>query len=368
MDVMQELGNYKEKVDSRLKNFFDKEIEEFGYSDNIYSIFLSFLKEYTLRGGKRIRPAFVYYSYLLFADRTNSNEKADITIDEVITISMIPELKQTFFLGHDDFMDLSDKRRGGKSLHKMFEKFYQNIDGIVEKKIMHQSNSMAVLAGNFANALSEKIILNTDLPIEKKNTILEILNKTDISTLYGQALDVHSGILPEILTEEELLEIHLNKSAKYTIESPLLIGAELAGASEEQQKILSDYAIPLGQAFQIEDDNKGLFGDEKKLGKPADSDLKEGKNTLLIIKALEKADNLEKKVIYYCLGNQDIDSEMIETVRDIVISTGSLDYSVNLAKDLISESKEYLNQLENVNPDAKEFLLAFADYMLDREH
>ncbi len=303
-------------------------------------------------------------------------EKADITVDDVITISMIPELKQTFFLGHDDFMDLSDERRGGKSLHKMFEEFYQHIDGIVEKKIMHQSNSMAVLAGNFANALSEKIIFNTDLPIEKKHTILEILNKTDLSTLYGQALDVHSGILPEILTEEDLLEIHLYKSAKYTIESPLLIGATLAGASEEQQKILSDYAMPLGVAFQLQDDILGLFGD-KEIGKPADSDLKEGKNTLLIIKALEKtealetleeAKALERNVIYYCLGNQDIDSEMIEDVRDIVRSTGSLDYSVNRAKDLISESKEYLNQLEDVNPKAKEFLLAFADYMLERKY
>jgi len=368
MDVIQELGDYKNIADPEMKIFFDSKIKEIGDPNNFYSKLTYFLKEYAGRGGKRIRPALVCQGHQLFADGSNSAEKTESYMREVIKLSIATELKQAYYLAHDDYIDKSDERRGGPSIHRMLEKWYQDTFKISADEAIHQGASMAVLAGDLANTFAENIIFNTKLPIEKKYAALKRLNNTDISTLHGQVLDVHSGITPEMSTEEELLNIHLLKSAIYTIESPLLIGAELAGASEEELKILSDYAIPLGKAFQIHDDNLGLFGNEKKLGKPADSDLKEGKKTLLIIKALEEADALERNVIYYCLGNQDIDSEMVETVRDIVKSTESLDYSINLAKDLINESKEHLNQLKDVNPEAKEFLKDFADYMLDREY
>ncbi|NOQ38675.1 polyprenyl synthetase family protein [archaeon] len=365
MDVMQELLDYKKIADPKINEFFDDKIKEIEDPNNFYSKLTYFLKEYTGRGGKRIRPALVYQGHRLFADGSNLDEDY---IKELIILSIATELKQAYYLAHDDYIDKSDERRGGPSMHKMLEAWYMTQDGISTEDAIHQGKSMAILAGDLANTFAENIIFKSTLPKDKKYAVLERLNNTDISTLHGQVLDVHSGITPEMSTEEELLNIHLLKSAVYTVESPLLIGAELAGANKEQLEILSEYALLVGKAFQVHDDNLGLFGDEEKLGKPADSDLKEGKKTLLIIKALEKAEALERNVIYYCLGNQDIDSDMIEDVRDIVRSTGSLDYSVNLAKNLISESKEYLNQLEDVNPKAKEFLLAFADYMVARKY
>ena len=87
--------------------------------------------------------------------------------------------------------------------------------------------------------------------------------------------------------EKEILEVHRNKTAKYTVEGPLHLGAMLAGADEKILKVFSDYAVPVGIAFQIQDDILGAFGNEKKLGKPVCSDLREGKQTLLVAKALE---------------------------------------------------------------------------------
>ncbi|MCK5289942.1 MAG: polyprenyl synthetase family protein, partial [Candidatus Aenigmarchaeota archaeon] len=361
MDVMQELEIYKKIVDSELEKFFDSKIEEIGDPNDPYSKVTSFLKDYTLRGGKRIRPAFTYYSYLLFAE-------ADSCLDDVIKASIAHELKQAYYLIHDDITDKSDERRGGPSMHKMLEEWYMQQKDISVEDAKYMGISMAIFVGDQANAFAYEAITQTKLSKEKRFDVIEILNDTDLDTLHGQVLDIQSGITQKMSTEEEFLNIHELKSAIYTIRSPLLIGAMLAGASEEEQKILSDYALPLGQAFQLQDDILGLFGNEKKLGKPASSDLAEGKKTLLMIKALENAKHSEKRIINECLGNPNITESMVKQVQDIVRNTGSLDYSVNLAKDLISESKEYLNQLENVNPDAKEFLLAFADYMLDREH
>ncbi len=364
MDVIQELENYKAIVDSELEKFFDDKIEEIGDPKDPYSKVTSFLKDYTLRGGKRIRPAFTYYGYLLFADGSNFDEDY---MREVIKLSIATELKQTFYLIHDDISDKSDLRRGESSMHKMLEAWYKEIFTDDEDKAIDYGIAMGIFAGDHANALAYKAITQIKLSKEKKYDAIEILNDTDLDTLHGQVLDIQSGITQKMSTEEELLNIHELKSAKYTIESPLLIGAMLAGASEEELEILSRYAMPLGQAFQLQDDILGLFGD-KEIGKPADSDLKEGKKTLLIIKALENAKHSEKRIINEYLGNPNVTESMLRQVQDIVRSTGSLDYSVNLAKDLISESKEHLELLENVNPEAKEFLLAFADYMLEREY
>ncbi len=365
MDVMQELENYKAIVDSELEKFFDDIIKEIGNPEDPYSKVTSFLKDYTLRGGKRIRPAFTYYGYLLFADGTNYDEDY---MREVIKLSIANELKQTYYLIHDDITDKSDLRRGESSMHKMLEAWYKEIFTDDEDKAKDYGIAMGIFAGDYANTLAYKAVTQTKLSKDKRLDAIEILNDTDLDTLHGQMRDMHSGISSEMLTEKELLNIHELKSAIYTIRSPLQIGAMLAGATEEEQKILSKYAMPLGVAFQLQDDILGLFGDEVTLGKPADSDLKEGKKTLLMIKALENAKHSEKRIINEYLGNPNITESMVKQVQDIVRSTGSLDYSVDLAKKLISQSKESLNQLEDVNPDAKEFLLAFADYMLYREY
>jgi geranylgeranyl diphosphate synthase type I len=161
--------------------------------------------------------------------------------------------------------------------------------------------------------------------------------------------------------------VHTLKTAHYTVAGPLQLGAILAGASEEDLKALNDYGIPLGKAFQIQDDILGLFGSEEKFGKPTDSDLKEGKRTLLILKALEKCSPEEKEKIEGALGNQELSAEAAEEVRAIIKATGSLDYSRKLAGELIEQAKQSISQ-SNFKAEAKEFLLGIADYMLKRDY
>lgn len=365
MDIVSELGKYKTKVDSELETFFDNKLESSDGLDNPYTTMISFLKEYTLRGGKRIRPAFVYYGYLLFADETD--EAPEDYLNTVIKASMAPELKQTYYLIHDDITDKSDQRRGGPSMHKMFEACYLE-NGISSDEAKHHGIAMALFAGDLANTYASNVITQTNLSSDTKTEIQTILDNTDENTLQGQVLDIQSGITSEMLTEKELLNIHLLKSAKYTIESPLSIGAILAGATEEEQNTLSDYANPLGIAFQLQDDILGVFGDDEKVGKPTTSDLAEGKKTLLIIKALEGAKKPEQNTIMKYLGNPNITSDNMDELKEIMIDTGSLEYSKNLAETLIEESKQALGSLQQVNPVADEFLNGFADYMLTRKY
>jgi geranylgeranyl diphosphate synthase type I len=181
--------------------------------------------------------------------------------------------------------------------------------------------------------------------------------------IYGESLDVLSSIKPNF-TKKDLELTHYLKTASYTVEGPLHLGAILAGATNQQLQTLSKYAIPLGKAFQLQDDILGLFGDEKKLGKPVASDIKEGKKTLLILKALEKASEHDKTVLKASLNNQNVTKEDIQKVRDIVTATNSLEHSQNTAKKLIKQAKQAITNLPQ--SESKQFLIELADYMLER--
>jgi len=145
------------------------------------------------------------------------------------------------------------------------------------------------------------------------------------------------------------------------------MGAIAAGASDEQLKILSAYAIPLGMAFQIKDDILGMFGSEVKLGKPADSDIKEGKKTLLISKAIENSNKEQMEFIKNALGNKNITEKELIKLREIIKQTGSLSYSDNLAEKLVKKAKDAIEN-SGLNKGGKEFLFDIADYIIKRDY
>ena len=104
----------------------------------------------------------------------------------------------------------------------------------------------------------------------------------------GQYLDLLEQA-QAVASPERVLRVVRFKSAKYTVERPLHLGALLAGAGHERLAALSDYGLPLGEAFQLRDDVLGVYGDPEVTGKPAGDDLREGKRTLLVALAMERA-------------------------------------------------------------------------------
>jgi geranylgeranyl diphosphate synthase type I len=137
-------------------------------------------------------------------------------------------------------------------------------------------------------------------------------------------------------------------------------------SKEELQKI-TNYALPLGTAFQIRDDILGVFGDEKKLGKPVGSDIIEGKQTLLLIKAMKNANKSQLKELKNTIGNKDVTKKQIENFREIIKETGSLDYSVKLSNELVVEAKDALKKANLKNAESIYFLEGIADYIIHRE-
>ncbi len=352
MEISNTLKLYKEKIELRLRSFLDEKIAEAEKISNSSKEIMEFIKGFNLRGGKRIRPILIIMAYKSLGGKND---------DAIIDIAVSAELMQSFLLIHDDIIDDDDLRRGGPTIHRIYAEKYKDYND--PKKF---GESMAIIAGDLLASLGNEIISESDFNEKKKLKLLQKFNKVVKLTGYGEIIDILSGLRTD-MTEENISKMHRLKTAVYTIEGPLHMGAIAAGASDEQLKILSEYAIPLGQAFQIKDDILGMFGSEVKLGKPADSDIKEGKKTLLIIKAIENADKEQMEFIKNALGNKNITEKELIKLREIIKKTGSLDYSQHLAEKRVKKAKNTIKNF-GLNEGGKEFFLGLPDYIIKRDY
>ena len=354
MDAKAELQNYKKIIDRKLAEYFAKRVEEAKDIDALAVQAVKNIRDLTLAGGKRLRAAFMYWGYKAAGGRD---------YDKIIEASMSIELTHIFLLIHDDIIDRDSFRHGVPTMHKVYEKMARRL--YLKKDSKHFGDSMAIILGDMAAAAGNEIIFNSRFTPEKILKALDKLQKIVSVTVTGEMADVVLEMRGKA-SEKEVLRVHENKTAKYTIEGPLHLGALLAGAKRELLRDFSAYAVPVGIAFQIQDDILGVFGSEKKLGKPVCSDLREGKQTLLISKALEKGNRLDRKTIKQLLGNKNVSSREIENFREIVKKTGSLAYSQDLAKNLVEKGKRALEKSE-IQKDARSFMIGIADYIVNRE-
>jgi geranylgeranyl diphosphate synthase type I len=354
MNAKQILNNYKEKIDKELRFFFDKKIKKSYLISESSKEIMETLKEFNLRGGKRIRPVLTIFGYKALGGK---EEK------EIIRVAMAVELMEAFLLIHDDIMDQDEFRRGYLTVHKIYENRCKNQFTNTDYKRFGES--MAIIAGDILAMLGIEVILSSKFSDKLKLRAINKFYRVVINTCFGQTLDLRCE-LEKNISEEDILRIQELKTSIYTIEGPLHIGAILAGATKNNLRLLSGYAIPLGKAFQIQDDILGMFGNEKKLGKPVGSDLREGKKTLLILKALEKSKKGQRQTILNSLGNKDLTISEIDKIRKIIIKTGALDHSKNLAKQLSIKAKNIILK-SKLKKEGKDFLIAIADYMVNRE-
>jgi len=354
MDAKKELQNYKKIVDRKLAEYFAAKTEEARKIGPSTVQMVKSIRDLTLAGGKRLRAAFMYWGYIGAGGQE---------IEAIIEASMSIELAHIFLLIHDDIIDRDDFRHGVPTIHKRYERLARIFYKKTETR--HFGTSMAIVVGDMAYSFGNEIIFSSRFKPEQILAALKKLQDIVSCTVSGEVLDIILEAKGKA-TEKEILEVHKNKTAKYTVEGPLVLGALLAGNNKKIIKAYSDYAVPVGIAFQIQDDILGVFGSEKKLGKPVCSDLREGKQTLLITKALENGNKNDHKLINRLLGNKNVSAGEIESFRDVVRYTGSLEYSQNLAKKMVEQGKQALEKSE-MKKETKEFLAGIADYIVNRE-
>jgi geranylgeranyl diphosphate synthase type I len=351
--ALQFLTWYKGQLEPFLDAYFDAKIDEASKIHPEAVVLSEGVRRFIRNGGKRVRPAFAYSAYVASGGRS---------LEAILYASAALEVLHAWALIHDDIIDNANLRRGKPSVHKVFEDFHRKraLSGSAGKF----GTDAAILVGDLALTFADELLNTAPFPAERIRRAKEYYDLMKKQVILGEYLDVVAPLKKQI-TERDLLTILEYKTAKYTVERPMHIGAVLAGAEEDTLRVFSSYAIPLGQAFQIQDDIMGTFSNEAKIGKPVDSDIKEGKRTLLVLKAYEFSKGAEKRLLDTVLGNQSAGEAEIEAARQIMRESGALEYSQELAYKLIKKAKGAILQAKLVE-EGREYLLQAADYLLTR--
>jgi geranylgeranyl diphosphate synthase, type I len=305
-----------------------------------------------LRGGKRLRPAFAYWGHL-GAGGTDSDEL-------VATVSAL-EFVQASALIHDDVMDDSDTRRGEPAMHRRFAELHRLGGWIGDPDAFGQG--VAILLGDLSLVWSDEMLHSGGLDpavVSRARPVFDLM-RTEVTA--GQYLDVVGQAVGDASVGWAGTVARF-KSAKYTVERPLLFGAALAGAAPEIVAAYSGYGLPLGEAFQLRDDVLGVYGDPARTGKPAGDDLREGKRTYLVAVALEAAGPDQRTALEIGLGDPDAD---VDALRKIIAETGALARTEARITELTRQALAALDSAA-IEPVAKTTLTELAAAATQRQH
>ena len=265
----------------------------------------------SVAGGKMFRASFCWWGH--HAVTAPADEQA------LVRACASLELLHASALVHDDLMDASDTRRGNPATHRAFESEHRATGWRGDAG--QYGAAGAILLGDLLLSWSEELLRRCGLPLTAVAPALEVFDLCRSEVIAGQFLDVSVQARGRADVDTAMTVLRY-KSAKYSIERPLQVGAALAGASEATIAELSAFGLPLGEAFQLRDDLLGVFGDPDLTGKPAGDDLVEGKRTVLVALALDAAPPAEAAELDAALGT-DLTAYDVERLRRIIDDSGA---------------------------------------------
>lgn len=320
-----------------------------------------------LRGGKRFRATCLALGYLSHAPLDFDGDAR--TAQRVTYAATALEFFHAAALVHDDIIDRSATRRGRPSVHSSFTELHiaQKLRG----SSGHFGLSMAILLGDllqsWADELFQRALDITD-DHESRASAREQFNTMRTEVTYGQYFDVfeeqHAGFADHDTQLSRSTRVLLYKSAKYSVEAPLLLGATLAGGGPALLQTLTEFGVPVGVAFQLRDDILGVFGDSQETGKPSGDDLRSGKRTVLVTLAREKLPASAQRLFDEMLGT-DLDHDQVEMLQRTIRDSGALQQVEQMIERNVSRASELARSTE-VSAAASDSLARLAHKMAHR--
>lgn len=371
---MAESARLVDLVQAGIDQFLDERKPLLGSIAPELGTFIDYSRE-LLRGGKRFRALFCYWGWQSVSGLGSPSAGGDRSgtandLAAVLDAAGALEIFHAAALVHDDIMDNSDTRRGMPSAHRRFESLHSA--GGWSGSAASFGSSGALLLGDLLLGWSDELFDNglRRLP----NTGSAAAARREFNTMrtevtLGQYLDIveeqswHTH--PESEHIDRAHKVIVYKSAKYSVEAPLAIGASLGGGSLEQLSALRGFGIPLGTAYQLRDDLLGVFGDTELTGKPSGDDLREGKRTVLIALARTKLPGNARRLLDELLGDPDLTAHQVAMLQASIRDCGAvehveriIDHNVKLAVDAISDAP--------IASSARDELVSLADRVIRR--
>jgi geranylgeranyl diphosphate synthase type I len=372
--------NYSENVLSQvqvnLDNFCSKQRSDFeAISSDLVPVV-----DYThslLQGGKRFRALFCYWAWRASLSESSyhqSEQEINESEQAIAGIAASLEMFHAAALVHDDLLDQSDTRRGAPAIHKRFESLHKEKQWAGAPERFGVAGS--VLVGDLMLGWSSEIFGNALLHSpnrEIESACRDEFSLMRVEVMAGQYLDVLEENAATTRSVKEGVgraeKVILYKTAKYSIEAPLRIGAAFAGADQSTLNEFTKFGIPLGIAFQLRDDILGVFGDPSVTGKPAGDDLREGKRTVLVALTREAlteqspsmADSFEE-----LLTSRELDSQQIAFMQKLIQESGALAKTERMITELADRSLDSLES-SSLEETAKSALKSLALKVINRD-
>ena len=303
-----------------------------------------------LGGGKRLRPSFCHWGFVGAGGEPDDQR--------IIDAGAALELMHAFALFHDDVMDDAESRRGTPTTHTVFAEAHDVAGWAGESRRFGEG--VAILVGDLAFVMADQLLL--DAPRDAWVIWNELRTELNI----GQLLDIVGSVRGDRRLDKAE-RICRYKSGKYTVERPLHLGAVLAAPDRATELLpaLSAYGLPLGDAFQMRDDVMGAFGDEAVTGKPVGGDLREGKPTPLLARAVAAASAAQRSVLVK-VGSPDLDEGDVAEMQQVIIDTGAL---AALEAQIVALTDEAVAAVEvaPITAQSRAELTALAHYVSRRD-
>ncbi|MGA9869847.1 MAG: polyprenyl synthetase family protein [Rhodococcus sp. (in: high G+C Gram-positive bacteria)] len=306
-------------VDLALREFFASRDEQVAALGGGYVAAVQDLTEFVLRGGKRVRPSFAWTAWLGAGGDSTSTRAVS-----VIRVCAALELVQACALIHDDIIDASVTRRGFPTVHVGFATRHREAkwSGSADRF----GESAAILLGDLALCWADDMMRESGLDTESAARLSPVWSAMRTEVLGGQLLDIEAEAgLDESV--DAAMRVNRYKTAAYTVERPLQIGGVLADAPASLIADFRSFGTDIGLAFQLRDDLLGVFGDPDVTGKPSGDDIREGKRTVLMAVAMERADREAPEsasLLRSALGANDLDDGVIADVRAVLTDIGAV--------------------------------------------
>lgn len=356
-DYLESLKGDIITITKTLEKFFNDKVEQVTPLGSWHKQYYSNIKEYIMRGGKRLRPVLVLLGYKAV--------KGDTVPKNLYTAALSVEILHNGSLLHDDLIDHDETRRGGKTFHATYRDLYFDRTKD-EKSSFDHGMTMAILGGDSLINLGASAITAANLNPDVTSQCHHLYEFAFQHLVDGVLLEMNM-IHDKAATSETYLQMVRMKTA-VLFDRSLMMGAAAARATNSQLKALEEFGIKVGQAFQVQDDILGSFGAEEKLGKSVSGDIREGKKTMLVFEAYAKSNDKQRRELDHLLGKPGITDQEIERVRELFRKTGALESTQKKMTQLLTSGQKALDKAEPpLDTKYKEFLIGLSDFLVQRD-
>jgi geranylgeranyl pyrophosphate synthase len=350
MKFEQFLSQQKALISEGLSKF----IRQQSVNSSTLGLDISQQLERFVTGGKLARGSLVFLGAGLGQEKVDDDKK--------LKLAMAVELTHSALLMQDDIMDQDTMRRGQKTIHVQDQLLGKSLD-VNQPELYGQS--LAMCTSDLLFFWSTHLLNELEIESKRKQRLIKFFYQNMVNTVWGQIDDVNMAVLDKDFERDEILQMYLYKTARYTLTNPLLSGAILAGIKHNRAEILEDFADNLGIVFQIRDDALTLFGDSTQIGKEVGNDIKEDKQTLHRQLLFSQATDQELEQLDQIFGQPELSQEELELVKELMEKYQIKSQVRMVMKQYLTRSKEAMTRLQ-LGPEAQNLLSGLVEFIINR--